>query len=119
MNKIIEDELIEGLHVLVGVFTELNFPGMLQLGSVSLVGEADDVAAAVNQANFIILTITELLNRTDVEPAAGTRTKLLAELLAILHDADFSQIEEFLAFGKQLCSLFLKLIAVNDQNNSR
>ena len=92
---------------------------MLQLGSVSLVGEADDVAAVVNQANFIILTITELLNRTDVETAAGTRTKLLAELLAILHDADFSQIEEFLAFGKQLCSLFLKLIAVNDQNNSR
>ena len=92
---------------------------MLQLGSVRLVRKADDVAAAVDQADFVILPVAELLNRADVETAAGTRTELLAELPAILHHADFTQIEKFLAPGKQPGALLLKLIAVNDQNDGR
>ena len=36
------------LHVLVGVLAELNFSGMLQLGSVRLVRKADDVDSVVD-----------------------------------------------------------------------
>ena len=62
------------LHVLICVFTELDAAGGLNLGSVSFVAETDDIGTVVNQANWIIFPVTELLNGTDIESSALTET---------------------------------------------
>ena len=44
------------------------------LGSVSFVAETDNIGTVVNQANWIIFPVTELLNGTDIESSALTET---------------------------------------------
>jgi len=67
-----------GSHVFVSVLAELEFLCMLKLRSVCLVRETNDIGAHIDQTNFIILSVAELLNGADVETSAFPATKLLA-----------------------------------------
>ena len=72
------------------------------------VTEANNIGAVIDQTDFVILTVAELLNSADVESATFTCTEFLTELFTGRNDAYFTEIQEFLTLGEQLCTLFLQ-----------
>ena len=73
---------------------------MLKLCSVGFIREANNIGAVIDQTDFIIFAVAELLNGTDIETAAFTCTEFLTELFTGGNDAYFTQIQEFLALGE-------------------
>ena len=87
-------------HILVSILAELNLFCIFNLCSVCLVGKANNVSAAIDKTDFIVLTVAELLNGTDIETAAFTRTKFLAELFTGRNDTYLAELQKFLTLGK-------------------
>ena len=92
---------------------------MFQLRSVGFIGEAYNISPIIDQADFIILTVTKLLNGTNIEAAAFSCAQFFTELVTVRNNANLSKIQKFFALGEKFCPLFLQLIPVNDHNNSR
>ena len=61
-------------HILIGIFAELNLLGMFKLGSVRLVGEANNICPVIDQPDFVIFSVTEFLYGTDIKTAAFSDT---------------------------------------------
>ena len=80
---------------------------MLKLRSVGFIGKANNVSAAVDQTDLVILPVTELLNRADIETAAFPCTQLIAQRIAVRNNTDLAEIQKLLTLGKQFSSLFL------------
>ena len=106
-------------HVCVGIFTELDFLGMLKLRPMSLVREANDIRPVVDQSDLVVLPVAKLLYGADVEATAFARTQFLTQFLPARHDADFAKVQEFRAPGEELRTLLLQIVAVNDHDNRR
>ena len=104
-------------HILIGIFAELDFSGMLQLGPVCLIREADNVMAAIDQADLILLAVTELLDRADIESAAFSGTEFLPQMLSVLYHRNIPEIQELPALGKELDPLLLQFLTVNDHDD--
>ncbi len=90
---------------------------MLQLGSVCLIREADNIVAVIDKTNLIFLAVTEFLNRADIEPATFSGTEVLPQMLSVLHHRNITEIQELLALGKQLDTLLLQFLTVNDHDD--
>ena len=104
-------------HILISIFTELDFSRMLQLGSVCLIREADNIVAVIDKTDLIFLAVTEFLNRADIEPATFSGTEFLPQMLSVLHHRNITEIQELLALGKQLDTLLLQFLTVNDHDD--
>ena len=84
---------------------------------MGFVRKADNIWPVVNQPNFIIFSIAEFLNRTDVKTTAFTGAEFLPQYAAAGDNADLSKIQKLLAFGKEFRALLLQLVPVNDHHN--
>ena len=100
-------------HILICIFTELDFSRMLQLGSVCLIREADNIVAVIDKTDLIFLAVTEFLNRADIEPATFSGTEFLPQMLSVLHHRNITEIQELLALGKQLDTLLRMSISMH------
>ena len=67
----------------------------------------------------LIHIFTELLNGADVKSSAPACPQFFTQRLAAWHNADFAEIQKLFALCKQLRSLLLKFIAVNDHYDRR
>ena len=94
-------------HVFISILAELNLLCVLKLGSVCFVGKANDIGSTVDQTNLIIFSVAKLLNGTDIESTALPGTQFLPQCSAAGNNSHFTQIQELLAFGKQLRTLLL------------
>ena len=75
---------------------------MLQLGSVCLIREADNIVAVIDKTDLIFLAVTEFLDGADIESDAFSGTEFLPQMLSILYHRNSTEIQELLAIGKQL-----------------
>ena len=92
---------------------------MLQLCSVRLVREANNIGSVVDQTDLIIFSIAELLNGTNIETAAFTSAYFLTQSLTAGNNSDLTKIQKFLALSEQLCALLLQFLTVDDHDNRR
>ena len=89
---------------------------MLQLGSVRLVRKADDVAAAVDQADFVILPVAELLNRADVETLLDLMANVrYRNIIRLLYLEQKSHKETAEALGMSMDNYYNKRILAEKQ----
>ena len=65
---------------------------MLKLRSMCFIREANNIGTVIDQTDFIIFAVAELLNGTDIESAAFTRAELFAELFTCGIDAYFTEV---------------------------
>ena len=106
-------------HIFISILAEFDFLCVFELRSVCLIREAYDISTVVDKTDFIVFTVAELLNGTNIETAAFTCTEFFSENLTAGHNSYFTKVQKLLALGKEFCTLLLQFLSVNDHNDSR